>query len=148
VTHRLYLLATLVSIATACAGSGCPSPQGGNCTSTTCLNGSKFTGDTAWKTDVPKDLADSSASATVTVIITFAAAPTSADTAMIDSTGGTIPNNGIVTSVKDALVATYPASKLIALAKTYAGSDITSVTLATGVTQGSNPGSGCGVLGT
>ena len=145
---ELSLLAVLVLVVSACSGS-CPQPQG-SCTSTTCTSGSQhFQGDTAWKTDVPKELADSSASATVTAIMGFAAAPTSADTAEITSTGGTIVNNGIVLSGANTVLVTYPADKLIALAQTYTGADITSVTIPTGVTQnGGAAPSGCGVLGT
>lgn len=142
-------LVCLILIALACSNN-CPQPGGSQaCAGSNCTtNGVHFNGDTKWKADVPNELADSSATATITAIFGFVSAPSSADTAEITSTGGSIYSGGIVLSGSNTILVTYPASKLIALAKSYTGSDIESVTLPTGITQNaSNAGSGCGVLG-
>ncbi len=149
-TKQSYLpsLIAAVALIAACNNSNnCGLPSGGTCTNTSCGGHSgNFAGDTLWKTDVPKDLADSAATATVTAIFGFASTPTSADSAAITSSGGTIAT-GIELSASNLLLATYTASKLIALADTYTGSAILSVTLPQGYFQNGSS-SGCPVTGT
>lgn len=136
-------LVAVVLLGTACS-NGCGQGQDLTCTSSSCSgSGGSFVGDTAWKTDLPTKLADSSASATVSAIFGFASTPTSADSAEITATGGTIGGSGIVLRESNLLQATYPASKLISLAKTYTGSDIQTVTLTSGVSFNGTGQSGC-----
>jgi hypothetical protein len=145
VTRQLYL--QLLTVAIVCIVAACNNncnPGGGGCTTADVSDcgGGDFVGDTLWKTDIPKELADSSASATVTAVFGFASTPTSADSAEITSTGGSIIN-GVVIRGNNSIAATYPAAKLITLAETYTGSDILSVTIPTGGSSTQPGGSGC-----
>lgn len=126
---RRYVLVTtcaLPFIIAACNGSGC----GGGNQSTGLQGGGGGLGplvDSAWKTDIPSQLADSSSTEPVKVIIQFASAFTSSDSTAIVATGGTVTSTDVGGN-SDLIGATYTVGNLIALAKSYTGSRITGLT--------------------
>jgi hypothetical protein len=118
----------VVCVALACSGignDGCGGPSGGGPTSDW-GGGNGFDADKDWKTNLPTQLKDSSGTMNVEVVMQFASAFTVADSMDVLSSGGIVRATNIPPS-KAFIFATYPAAKLVDLARTYTGSRIRGV---------------------
>ena len=115
----------VVCVAAACSGlgsDGCGGGLGGPPTSDW-GGGDGFDADKDWKTNLPTQLRDSSATMNVEVVMQFASAFTVTDSMAVVASGGIVRATNIPPS-KSFIFATYPAGKLLDLARTYTGSRI------------------------
>jgi hypothetical protein len=122
------LIAIVGCVAVACSGLGSDGCAGGSNDGPTSDwgGGDGFDADKDWKTNLPIQLKDSSATMTVEVVMQFASAFTAADSMEVVSSGGIVRATNIPPSTS-FIFATYPAGKLLDLARTYAGSRIRGV---------------------